>query len=85
MTLDQVTTAQELIALIGTQREFHSTEYTNADQTPMRYRLNGMIKTFKRDNTRIRMPLKYGMGYSRNDYMVIESVAEFKSRFTLKP
>ena len=75
--MDRATTAAELIALIGTTQTFEHVSWKNADGTPMRWRLNGTIKTFKRDNTRIRMPLKYGMGYSRNDYMVIESVDQF--------
>jgi len=39
----------------------------NADNTPQRWRVNGMVKTWKRDLTRVKVPLKYGMyGY---DYL----------------
>ena len=81
MTLDQVTTADELIALIGTQREFYSTSKLDSKKNPVKWRLNGAIKTFKRDSTRIRIPLKHGL----YDYDRIESVADFKANLKLKP
>ena len=34
---------------------------TNADGTPMRFRVNGAVKTWKRDKYRIRVPLKRGL------------------------
>ena len=35
---------------------------TNADgKTPMRFRVAGAVKTWKRDKTRIRVPLKRGL------------------------
>ena len=34
---------------------------TNADGTPMRFRINGAVKTWKRDLSRIRVPLKHGL------------------------
>ena len=43
---------------------------TNADGTPMRFRVNGMVKTWKRDVNRIRVPLKHGLydtGYLVNN------------------
>ena len=40
----------------------------NADKTPMRFRVNGAVKTWKRDSNRIRVPLKHGL-YD-NGYLV---------------
>jgi len=39
----------------------------NADGTPQRWRVNGMVKTWKRDTGRIKIPLKYGL--YRYDYL----------------
>jgi len=42
----------------------------NADKTPMRFRVSGNVKTWKRDANRIRVPLKRGLyqnGYLSND------------------
>lgn len=33
----------------------------NADKTPMRFKVNGQVKTWKRDKARIRVPLKRGL------------------------
>lgn len=67
--------ASELIALIEKTRTsvFHSKLHTNADGTPSRWRLNGQIKTFKRNAQRIYMPLKHGL----YQYASITSVDEF--------
>ena len=60
ITLDQ---AKELT--IGTI--LYHVSNRNADNTPQRWRVNGMVKTWKRDLTRVKVPLKYGMyGY---DYL----------------
>ena len=43
---------------------------TNADGTPMRFRISGAVKTWKRDLERIKVPLKHGLydnGYLVND------------------
>ena len=34
---------------------------TNADGSPQRWRVNGQVKTWKRDLYRIQIPLKYGL------------------------
>jgi hypothetical protein len=39
----------------------HHETATNADGTPMRFRVMGAVKTWKRDKTRIRVPLKRGL------------------------
>lgn len=45
----------------------HHVHNRNADGTPQRWRVNGAVKTWKRDPNRIRVPLKYGLyGY---DYL----------------
>jgi hypothetical protein len=66
-------TAQELVNMIGKTTTFHHKVNKNADGTPQRWRLNGAIKTFKRDPYRIYIPLKHGL-YA---YGKIESVQEF--------
>lgn len=47
----------------------HHVTFKNADGTPMRFRVNGVVKTWKRDLERIRVPLKRGLwehGYLTN-------------------
>jgi len=39
----------------------HHTKNKNADGTPQRWRVNGKVKTWKRDLSRIRVPLKHGL------------------------
>ena len=36
-------------------------ENRNADGTPQRWRVNGQVRTWKRDKNRIEVPLKHGM------------------------
>jgi len=35
--------------------------YKNADGTPARWKVNGKVKEWKKDPTKIRIPLKYGL------------------------
>ena len=35
--------------------------FNNADGTPMRWKVNGKIKTWKRDSSRIKVPVKRGL------------------------
>jgi hypothetical protein len=45
----------------------HHTINKNADGSPQRWRVNGKVKTWKKDSGRVRVPLKYGLyGY---DYL----------------
>ncbi len=44
----------------------------NADGTPQRWRVSGQVKTWKRDASRIRVPMKHGL-YDNN---AIESEAD---------
>lgn len=38
--------------------------HRNADGTPQRWRVNGKVRTWKRDPSRIQVPIKYGLrGY----------------------
>ena len=39
----------------------HHTINKNADGTPQRWKVNGKVKTWKRDNTRVRVPVKHGL------------------------
>ena len=77
--MERAKNAQELIALIGNTQTFHHVTNKNADGTPQRWRRNGAIKTFKRDDQRIIIPLKYGLyGYGK-----IETVDEFYQYLTI--
>ena len=65
ITLDQ---AKEL--KIGTI--LHHTKNVNADNTPQRWKVNGKVKTWKRDSGRIEIPLKNGL---RNyDYLTEDTL-----------
>jgi len=39
----------------------HHKTLTNADGTPMRARVNGKVKTWKRDLNRVQVPMKHGL------------------------
>jgi len=38
-----------------------SIKFLNADGTPQRWRVNGMVKTWKRDPSRVKVPIMYGL------------------------
>ena len=40
---------------------FHHSTLVNADNTPVRARVNGKLKLWKRDTTRFQLPMKYGL------------------------
>jgi len=40
---------------------FHSHTMKNADGTPLRVRISGKCKVWKRDKERFRLPIKYGL------------------------
>ena len=42
------------------QTLYHVTN-RNADGSPQRWRVNGAVKTWKRDQGRVRVPLKHGL------------------------
>lgn len=47
----------------------HHVKLKNADKTPLRIRVSGKVKLWKRDKNRIAIPLKYGLfeyGYLTN-------------------
>ena len=55
----------------------HHTINKNADGTPQRWRVNGMVKTWKRDLSRVRVPLKHGLymyGYVTEDTLHLVEV-----------
>lgn len=39
----------------------HHVKHKNADGTPQRWRINGKVKTWKRDAGRVKVPLKHGL------------------------
>jgi hypothetical protein len=39
----------------------HHCKNKNADGTPQRWKVNGMVKTWKRSPERVRVPLKHGL------------------------
>jgi hypothetical protein len=39
----------------------YSRSFKNADGSPQRFKVNGNVKTWKKDNSRIRVPLKRGL------------------------
>lgn len=39
----------------------HHMTLTNSDGTPMRARVNGKVKTWKRDTNRVQVPMKHGL------------------------
>lgn len=54
-----------------------SRQYKNADGTPMRFRVSGQLKTWKRDSTRIYLPMKHGM----YDNVSVSSLEEFNANY----
>jgi hypothetical protein len=53
-------TLEEAKALKVGQTLYH-TVYRNADGTPQRWRVNGKVKTWKRDPFLVKVPIKYGL------------------------
>ena len=45
----------------------YSNHFQNADGSPVRWRVNGQVKTWKKDPYRIQIPVKHGM--YRNGYL----------------
>lgn len=42
----------------------YHTKYKNADHTPMRWKVSGQPKTWKRDDSKVKVPVKFGLfGY----------------------
>lgn len=39
----------------------HHATHKNSDGSPERWRVNGMVKTWKRTPKRVRVPVKYGL------------------------
>lgn len=56
-------TLEQAKALKGYETLYHRIN-TNSDGSAQRWRLNGKVRTWKRDANRIEIPVKYGMyGY----------------------
>lgn len=61
----------------------HHKTAKNADGTPMRFKVNGQVKTWKKDKDRVRVPLKRGMyeySYLTEDNLDNFSFASEKTR-----
>lgn len=71
-----ITTVDDLKATLVKHSTFYHRTLRNADGTPMRFRVSGQLKTWKRDATRFRLPIKHGL----NDHYAIESI-EFLAQF----
>ena len=53
---------------------YHMT-YKNVDGSPERWRVNGKVKTWKRDPNEVQVPIKYGMfGYG---YITESTLGDF--------
>ena len=68
-----ITLQQAKDLTFGTVLE-HSTN-KNADGTPQRWKVNGKVKTWKRDNGRVQIPIKHGLYnfdyLTENDLMLV--------------
>ena len=50
----------------------HHVTNKNADGTPQRWKVNGQVKTWKRDTNRVQIPVKFGLyGF---DYVTEDSL-----------
>ena len=75
---DQRLTLTEVKSLTHGQIVY-SLFYDNADNTPQRYRVNGMVKLWKRDPQRVKVPIKRGLyeyGYITQDNLSEFSLSE---------
>lgn len=66
-------TRDEALTLTPRQTVYHAT-LRNADSSPLRARVNGQIKTWKRDN-RIHIPMKHGI--NTYFYLTLENLSEW--------
>ena len=57
----------------------HHDTLLNADKTPLRVCVTGMVKTWKRDPSRVRVPIKHGL----YDYGCITNGTNEGNQFTL--
>lgn len=51
----------------------------NADNTPVRWRVNGKVKTWKRNPNRVQVPVKHGLwdyGYITEDNLHLVNLAK---------
>lgn len=51
----------------------------NVDNTPQRWKVNGMVKRWKRDKDRIKIPIKFGLftfDYIENDSLHLVEVSD---------
>jgi hypothetical protein len=55
-----VESVDRLEEIVNGQSEFYSRHYFNKDGTPQRWRVNGKMRRWKRDRTRMYLPLMHG-------------------------
>jgi len=53
----------------------HHNDYKNRDGSCQRWRVNGKVKTWKRDSSRVEVPIKYGLKIQ--SYLTELNVDEF--------
>ena len=61
----------------------HHVTNKNSDKTPQRWKVNGKVKTWKRDINRISIPVKHGL-YSLCDYIVCSMPYSPQALFCLR-
>lgn len=75
-----IATVEDLkLALKSSHTNIVSRQYKNADGTPMRFRVSGQLKTWKRDTTRIYLPMKHGV----YDNVSVSSLVEFNANYAV--
>ena len=77
MSMKPITLEQAKSLTTGTI--VYAIEQTNADGTPMRLKVNGKVKTWKRDTSRVQVPYKRGLyeyGYITEQDIHLVSLTE---------
>jgi len=75
--MQAITLSEAKKLTIGTM--LYAINYTNADGTPQRWKVNGKVKTWKRSPERVQVPLKRGLyeyGYITEDNLSEFSLTE---------
>lgn len=64
----------------------HHTEHRNADGTPARWKVNGKVKTWKRDTARVQIPVKHGLydfDYVTERDLDLVTIADLTTRYAI--
>lgn len=51
----------EQVKSLHYHQEIYDSEYSNADGSPARWRVTGKVQLWKKDSSKIRVPLKHGL------------------------